>query len=108
MDQWFDPVAELGSSLVPSVLQAAFNTIFVVGTMCVLDFRLMCVLLPLMPVFFVFRRYFETRLRPPSDLAQQQSSRQNTFLQAHITSRVQVPLMHHEGGQIEGLLAPHS
>src|SRR5206468_3601427 len=51
MEQDVDQVAELGSSLVPSVLQTAFNTIFVVGTMFVLDFRLMCVLLPLMPVF---------------------------------------------------------
>ncbi len=67
MEQDVDQVAELGSSLVPSVLQTAFNTIFVVGTMFVLDFRLMCILLPLMPVFFAFRRYFENRLRRASD-----------------------------------------
>src|SRR5260370_15534684 len=104
IEQDVDQVAELGSSLVPSVLQTAFNTIFVVGTMFVLDFRLMCVLLPLMPVFFVFRRYFENRLRRASDLAQQQSSRESSFLQEHLSSVVQVQLLHQERSQIEVFL----
>jgi ABC-type bacteriocin/lantibiotic exporter with double-glycine peptidase domain len=104
IEQDVDQVAELGSSLVPSVLQTAFNTIFVVGTMFVLDFRLMCVLLPLMPVFFVFRRYFENRLRRASDLAQQQSSRESSFLQEHLGSVVQVQLLHQERSQIEVFL----
>src|SRR6266480_1930321 len=104
VEQDVDQVAELGSSLVPSVLQTAFNTIFVVGTMFVLDFRLMCVLLPLTPVFFIFRRYFENRLRHASDLAQQQSSRESSFLQEHLGSVVQVQLLHQEKSQIEGFL----
>jgi len=104
IEQDVDQVAELGSSLVPSVLQTAFNTIFVLGTMFVLDFRLMCVLLPLMPVFFVFRRYFENRLRRASDRAQQQSSRESSFLQEHLGSVVQVQLLHQERSQIEVFL----
>jgi len=104
IEQDVDQVAELGSSLVPYVLQTAFNTIFVVGTMFVLDFRLMCVLLPLMPVFFVFRRYFENRLRRASDLAQQQSSRESSFLQEHLGSVIQVQLLHQERSQIEVFL----
>jgi len=35
--------------------------------MFVLDFRLTCMVLPLMPLFFVFRSYFENRLRAASD-----------------------------------------
>src|SRR6267378_4018223 len=104
MEQDVDQVAELGSSLVPSVLQTAFNTIFVVGTMFVLDLRLMCVLLPLMPAFFVFRRYFENQLRLASDLAQQQSSRESSFLQEHLGSVVQVQLLHQERSQTEVFL----
>src|SRR5260221_9071168 len=49
MEQDVDQVAELGSTLVPYVLQTAFNSVFVVGTMSVLDFRLTCVVVPLMP-----------------------------------------------------------
>src|SRR6266849_5985754 len=70
MEQDVDQVAELGSSLVPYALQATCNTIFVVGTMFVLDFRLTCMVFPLMPLFFVFRRHFEHRLRTASDAAQ--------------------------------------
>jgi len=104
MEQDVDQVADLGSSLVPSVLQVAFNTIFVVGTMFVLDLRLACVLLPLMPVFLVFRRYFENRLRRASELAQQQSSRESSFLQEHLSSLVQVQLLHQERSQINVFL----
>jgi ABC-type bacteriocin/lantibiotic exporter with double-glycine peptidase domain len=99
MEQDVDQVAELGSSLVPYALQATFNTIFVVGTMFVLDFRLTCVVLPLMPVFFVFRRYFETRLRGASDEAQHQSSLESSFLQEHLTSIIQIQLLHQEQNQ---------
>ncbi len=99
MEQDVDQVAELGSSLVPIALQAIFNTIFVVGTMLVLDFRLTCMLLPLMAVFFVFRRYFETRLRAASDNAQQQSSLESSFLQEHLASVIQIQLLHQEQNQ---------
>src|SRR5258707_14249632 len=96
MEQDVDQVAELGSSLVPYAVQAAFNTIFVLGTMSVLDFRLTCMVLPLMPVFFVFRRHFEARLRAASDDAQQQSSLESSFLQEHLASIIQIQLLHQE------------
>lgn len=104
MEQDVDQVAELGSSLVPYVLQTAFNTIFVIVTMFVLNFRLTCVVLPLMPLFFVFRRRFEDRLRHASDAAQQQSSRESSFLQEHLASVVQVQLLHQEQSQIQDFL----
>jgi len=99
IEQDVDQVAELGSSVVPYALQAAFNTIFVIGTMCVLDFRLTCTVLPLMPLFFVFRRYFEDRLRAASDAAQQQSSLESSFLQEHLASITQIQLLHQEQNQ---------
>src|SRR6266478_312207 len=72
--------------------------------MFALDFRLTCVLLPLMPLFFVFRNYFESRLRRASDLAQQQSSKESSFLQEHLGSVVQVQLLHQERSQIQVFL----
>ncbi len=104
MEQDVDQVAELGSSLVPYALQATFNTIFVVGTMFVLDFRLTCMVLPLMPVFFVFRRYFEARLRAASDDAQQQSSLESSFLQEHLASIIQIQLLHQEQNQTRAFM----
>lgn len=104
MEQDVDQVAELGSSLVPYALQATFNAIFVVGTMFLLDFRLTCMVLPLMPVFFVFRRYFEDRLRAASDAVQQQSSLESSFLQEHLASITQIQLLHQERNQTRAFM----
>jgi len=49
-----DQVAELGSSLVPYVLQTTFNAVFVIGTMFFLDFRLTIALLSAYASFFSF------------------------------------------------------
>src|SRR5260370_17855233 len=104
MEQDVDQVAELGSSLVPYVLQVAFNTLFVLATMFVLDSRLTCLILPLMPLFFVFRRHFESRLRRASDTAQQQSSRESSFLQEHLGSVTQIQLLHLKQSQTQAFL----
>ncbi len=104
MEQDVDQVAELGSSLVPYVLQTTFNAVFVIGTMFFLDFRLTILLLPLMPLFFVFRRHFESRLRHASDNAQQQSSRESSFLQEHLASVIQIQLLHRERSQVQAFL----
>src|SRR5260370_9487552 len=99
-----DQLAELGSSLVPYVLQVAFNTLFVIGTRFVLDARLMCLILPLMPLFFVFRRHFENQLRSASDSAQQESSRESSFLQEHLGAVTQIQLLHREQSQTQVFL----
>jgi len=104
MEQDVDQLAELGSSLVPYLLQVAFNTLFVIGTMFVLDSRLTCLVLPLMPLFFVFRRHFESRLRRASDTAQQESSRESSFLQEHLGSVTQIQLLHREQSQSQVFL----
>ncbi len=104
LEQDVDQVAELGSSLVPYVLQTTFNAVFVIGTMFFLDFRLTILLLPLMPLFFVFRRHFESRLRQASDSAQQQSSRESSFLQEHLSSVIQIQLLHRERSQVQAFL----
>ncbi len=104
MEQDVDQLAELGSSLVPYVLQVAFNTLFVIGTIFILDSRLTCLILPLMPLFFVFRRHFESRLRRASEAAQQQSSRESSFLQEHLGSVTQIQLLHREQSQTEAFL----
>jgi len=101
LEQDVDQVAELGSGLLPYALQTTFNAIFVVGTMFVLDFKLTCMVLPLVPLFFVFRRYFERRLREASDSAQQQSSRESSFLQEHLASIIQIQLLHQEKKQTQ-------
>jgi ABC-type multidrug transport system fused ATPase/permease subunit len=99
MEQDVDQVAELGSSLVPYALQTTFNAIFVVATMFVLNSKLTCMVLPLVPLFIVFRKYFDSRLREASDSAQAQSSKESTFLQEHLASVIQIQLLHQEENQ---------
>lgn len=88
-----DQLAELGSSLAPSILQAACNGLFVIGTMFVLDVRLACVVTPLLPLFFGFRRHFQGKLQRASDFAQRQSTNESSFLQEHLASVIQVQVL---------------
>jgi ABC-type bacteriocin/lantibiotic exporter with double-glycine peptidase domain len=104
MEQDVDQVAELGSTLVPYVLQTAANSIFVMVAMGLINLRLTCVVLPLAPLFLVFRRHFETRLRQASDFAQERSGRESSFLQEHLASVVQVQLLHQEQNQTQAFL----
>src|SRR5207248_4935874 len=74
------------------------------GTMLALDYRLTCMVLPLMPLFFVFRKKFEKPLRRASDLVQEKAAKENTFLQEHLSSVVQVQLLHQEKSQTQAFL----
>jgi ABC-type bacteriocin/lantibiotic exporter with double-glycine peptidase domain len=109
MEQDVDQVAELGSSIISSVLQTAVNTMFVVATMSVLNLRLTCILTPLLPIFFFSRKYFEFRLRRSSDSAQRRASDESSFLQEHLGHILQVHLLnqqqHQEASFVEKMRA---
>jgi len=104
IEQDVDQVAEVGSNVVPFVLQTAFSAVFVMGTMFTLDYRLTCMVLPLMPLFFVFRKKFERPLRRASDSVQEKAASENSFLQEHLASLVQVQLLHRERSQTQAFL----
>src|SRR5882724_3723444 len=104
LEQDVDQVAEVGSNLVPFVLQTAFKAIFVMGTMLTLDSRLTLMVLPLMPLFVVFRKKFERPLRQASDAVQERAARENSFLQEHLSSVIQVQLLHQERNQTEAFM----
>jgi len=99
-----DQVAELGASLAPAILQATCSALFVLGTMFVLDVPLACIVMPLLPLFFGFRRRFQARLQHASDFAQQQSTNESSFLQEHLASVVQVQLLNQSSIQTGGFL----
>ena len=94
-----DQVTDIGSDFVPYVLRMISNTIFVVVTMLILNFRLTCMVLPLMPLFLALKKRFRDELRTASDAAQQKSSRESSFLQEHLGALVQVQLLHRERTQ---------
>ena len=104
LEQDVDQVSEIGSGLVPSVLQAVFNAFFVIITVCILNWRLALILVPLVPLFFFSKRYFGSRLRFASDSAQQTASQETEFLQEHVCSIIQIQLLHQENAQAERFL----
>ena len=108
IEQDVDQVAELGATIVPSILQTAFTTLFVLSTMFILNLRLTCVLLPLMPLFVFLKRQYEIRLRRAADAAQQESSKENNFLQEHLSSVVQIQLLRQEGKQTSAFMSQAS
>ncbi len=96
-----DQAAEIGSGLVPSALQTGFNAMFVTLTLFMLDFQLACILLFLLPIFLIVRRYFDGALHRASEGAQLQSGKESSFLLEHLTSIIQVQLLCQEGSQMQ-------
>jgi len=105
IEQDVDQVAELGAMVVPSVIQTAFMAVFVVSTMFILNLRLTCVLIPLMPIFFILRRRYEIRLRRAADSVQEESSKENDFLQEHLNSVMQIQLLRQEDRQTRAFMS---
>lgn len=104
LEQDVDQVSEIGSGLVPSVLQAVFNAFFVTITVCILNWRLALVLVPLVPLFLLSKKYFGARLRLASDSAQRSASQETNFLQEHLSSVIQVQLLRQENAQAQHFL----
>jgi ABC-type multidrug transport system fused ATPase/permease subunit len=104
MQQDVDQVAELGAILVPSFLRTVSYGLFVLGAMLALDFQLTWIVLPFAPLFFVISRYFRDRLQRASHVAQQQSSRESSFLHEHLSSVIQVQLLKQEERQTHAFL----
>src|SRR6266403_4253483 len=104
IEQDADQVAELGSTIVPSILQTAFTAIFVLSAMFILNLRLTCVLLPLMPLFVFLKRQYSIRLCRAADNAQEESSKENNFLQEHLSSVVQIQLLRQEDTQTRAFI----
>ena len=61
--------------------------------MLVLNYRLTFVVLPLIPLFILVRRRFQSRLRSASDSVQERSGKLIGFLEEHLSAIVQVQLL---------------
>jgi ABC-type bacteriocin/lantibiotic exporter with double-glycine peptidase domain len=105
IEQDVDQIAELGATLVPSVLQTAFTCLFVTSTMLVLNARLTSVLLPLLPLFVLVKKHYQTRLRRAADSAQERASNETNFLQEHLYSILQIQLLNQERLQTKRFLS---
>src|SRR5260370_39700840 len=71
----------------------------VISTMFLLISRLTAFGLPLVPAFFLVRRWFEPKLHKAAEVAQRQGSHESNFLQEHLASIVQIQLLNQQNNQ---------
>lgn len=88
-----DQVATLSGEVLPALLRIVTTFTLVMSTMLVLNYRLTIVVLPLIPVFILVRRRFQSRLRNASDSVQERSGKLIGFLDEHLSAIVQVQLL---------------
>src|SRR5260370_11289620 len=72
--------------------------------MFVLNLRLACVLLPLMHLVVFLKGHYAIRLRRAADSSQEESSKENNFLQEHLSSVVQIQLLRQEETQTRAFI----
>jgi len=88
-----DQVGTLTGEVIPALLRTITIFTLVMSTMLVLNYRLTIVVLPLIPVFILVRRRFQTRLREASESVQEHSGKLIGFLEEHLSAIVQVQLL---------------
>ena len=96
MEQDVDRVGELGGDILPSVIRMAIVAVMVLVTMGVLNLRLTLMVVPLLPLFYLQRRY-SSRLITAAESTQQQMGVISSFLQEHVFGMLQLQLLNRTG-----------
>ncbi len=99
VQQDVDRVAELTGDVLPLTIQMLVLAALVTITMGILSWQLTVVVLPLLPIFYVLRRGYSTRLKDAADRTQTQSGKIAAFLQEHLTGILQLELLNRTGTQ---------
>lgn len=86
-------VGEITGQITTIVIRTVIGTFLIVLTMSVLNLRLTCIVLPLIPAFLLLRHRFQRPLRDSSDLVQQQKGKMTGFLQDQLACMIQVQLV---------------
>jgi ABC-type bacteriocin/lantibiotic exporter with double-glycine peptidase domain len=83
-------VGELGSDVLPSILRVLVQGVVTVAAMATLDWRLACVVLPVLPASVYVRQRFRGPLRTCAQAVRDASGRQTSLLNELVTSAVQI------------------
>ncbi len=86
-------VADLGSDLLPSVVNMIVQTVMTISIMVFLDWRLTLIALPLAPVFEWLRHRYRTILRKNSESVREASGQQSNLLNELLTGITQIQLL---------------
>lgn len=83
-------VGELGSDVLPSILRVLVQGVVTIVAMAMLDWRLACVVLPVLPASVYVRQRFRAPLRRCAQTVRDASGRQTSLLNELVTSAVQI------------------
>lgn len=86
-------VGEITGQITTLLLRTLVTSVLIVVTMFFLNWRLTCIVLPLVPAFLFLRKRYQRPLRDCSDLLQKQKGRMTAFLQDQISCLTQVQLV---------------
>lgn len=86
-------VGEITGQITTLLLRTVVTTALILVTMFVLNWRLTCIVLPLVPAFLFLRHRYQRPLRDCSDQLQKQKGRVTAFLQDQISCLTQVQLV---------------
>jgi ABC-type multidrug transport system fused ATPase/permease subunit len=86
-------VGETTGQITTLFLRTVITTALILVTMAVLNLQLTLIVIPLVPVFLMLRRWFQRPLRNCSDAVQYQRGRTTAFLQDQISCMAQVQLV---------------
>src|SRR5882724_2520986 len=91
-----DQIGEVGGQFMLSLLRMVTLTFFILIMMSVLNVRLTCIVVGLIPAFLIVRHHFHGRLRRCSDIAQEQSAEVSSFLEKNFAPIVQIQILSRE------------
>jgi ABC-type multidrug transport system fused ATPase/permease subunit len=90
-------VGDLSGEILPNVIRMVLVGLTVLTAMCVLNFRLACLVLPLLPIFYSLQRTYRQQLMNAADHSQEQMGSMSTILQEHLAGALQLQLLNCHG-----------
>jgi ABC-type multidrug transport system fused ATPase/permease subunit len=86
-------VGELGSDILPSMIQTAISVAMTVAVMVYLDWRISAVVLPLVPAFAYLRHRYHRRLLREAEGVREAAGRESNLLHEILTGAVELQLL---------------
>jgi len=99
LEQDVEQVGELGGDIVPNALRLVLMTVLVLGAMVWLNWKLTCLILPLLPVFVVVHQRYQNVLQVCSEAVQEHSGKRSALLQELLAAVLQIQLLGRERTQ---------
>jgi ABC-type bacteriocin/lantibiotic exporter with double-glycine peptidase domain len=100
LTQDIDRIGELAADVIPLAIRIVLFTVASVIAMFALDVKLASLTLPLLGIFVILRKRFQTRLRATADSVQHQATGIEVFLFEHLSGILQVHLLSRERHQL--------